>query len=271
MKKNNFSALLLTVFSLLVPVYGYFLWSHKILPAPASAHGGGIDAMIKYSMVCTGLMLLAGHIVLAVFIWKFSRQDRATTGRVSSKIEWRWAILPIVLMSVVAEGGVLVIGLPVWKELHVAGKPGEEILIEVVAQQFQWSFRYPGADGKFGPTGLKFVTDSDLIGVNRKDKDGKDDLVETGMLTVPTGKLIHLKMRSKDVIHSLFLPVQRLKQDVVPGMLIDSYFTPTQTGKFDILCTELCGLGHYKMRAVLNVLEPVAYEAWLKEEAANNE
>jgi cytochrome c oxidase subunit 2 len=170
-------------------------------------------------------------------------------------------------MSVVAEGGVLVIGLPVWKALHVEGKPGEEVVVEVVAQQFQWSFRYPGPDGKFGGTGLKYVSDSDLIGVNRKDPAGKDDIVSTGVLTVPVGKLIHLKMRSKDVIHSLFLPVQRLKQDVVPGMVVDSMFTPTKAGKFEIYCTELCGLGHYKMRGVLEVLEPAAFDAWLKEQA----
>ncbi|MCG3146835.1 MAG: Alternative cytochrome c oxidase subunit 2 [Verrucomicrobiae bacterium] len=267
MKRSPITALLLTVFSLLVPVYGYFLWSKKILPAPASLHGTGIDAMIKYSMVCTGLMLLAGHVVLAVFIWKYSRQDRATIGRVAGKTEWRWALLPLILMTVVAEGGVLVIGLPVWKQLHVTGKPGEAVVIEVVAQQFQWSFRYPGPDGKFGETGLKYATDYDLIGVNRKDPAGKDDLVQTAVLTVPAGKLIHLKMKSKDVIHSLFLPVQRVKQDVVPGMVISTMFTPTKTGKYDILCTELCGLGHYKMRGVLNVLEPAAYEEWLKEEA----
>lgn len=269
MKKQTISALLLAIFSLAIPVYGYYLWSIRILPAPASAHGSGIDAMIKYSMVCVGLMLLAGHIIFSIFVWKYAKEERATLGRVSSKTEWRWALLPLILMSVVAEGGVLVIGLPVWKELHVAGKPGEEVLIEVVAQQFQWSFRYPGADGKFGPTGLKFVSDSDLIGVDRKNKenkDGKDDITSTGVLTVPNGKLIHLKMRSKDVIHSLFLPVQRLKQDVVPGMLIDSYFTPTKTGTYEILCTELCGLGHYKMRGVLKVLEPADYEKWLKEE-----
>lgn len=267
MKRSPLTALFLVVFSLAVPAYAYFLWSQKFLPAPASAHGTGIDAMINYSLLCTGLMLLAGHIVLAVFIWKSSRQDRAIVGRISSKTEWRWALLPIIMMSVVAEGGVLVIGLPVWKELHVGGNPGEEIVIEVVAQQFQWNFRYPGADGKFGRTGLQFVSATDQIGVDPKDPDGKDDLVETGVLTVPVGKLIHLKMRSKDVIHSLFLPVQRLKQDVVPCMLIDTYFTPTKTGDYEILCTELCGLGHYRMRGVIKVLEPAAYEKWLKEEA----
>lgn len=259
--------MLLAVFSLCVPAYGVFLWSKKILPAPASAHGGGIDAMINYSLLCTGLMLLAGHIVLTVFVLKFYRQPRATYGVASRRTEWRWAMVPIVMMAVVAEGGVLVIGLPVWKQLHVAGRPGEEVVIEVVAQQFQWNFRYPGADEKFGATGLKFESAADQIGVDPKDAAGKDDLVQTGVLTVPAGKLIHLRMRSKDVIHSLFLPVQRLKQDVVPGMVIDTFFTPTVAGKYEILCTELCGLGHYRMRGVLEVLEPVAYENWLKEEA----
>lgn len=266
MKKQTMSALLLAAFSLLVPVYGYYLWSIKTLPAPASVHGAGMDAMIKYSMVCVGLMLLAGHIVLSVFIWKYHQAERASQGVAERKTEWRWALLPIVLMSVVAEGGVLVIGLPVWKQLHVESKPGEEVVIEVVAQQFQWSFRYPGADGKFGETGQKFVSDSDLIGVRRKGA-GLDDIVSTGSLVVPAGKLIRLKMRSKDVIHSLFLPVQRVKQDVVPGMVVDTVFTPTQPGQYDILCTELCGLGHYKMRAVLYVKEPAAFENWLKEES----
>lgn len=269
MKRGSIPAFFLAVFCVLVPIYAFVLWTQRTLPPPASAHGGGIDAMINYTLVCTGLMLVAGHLVLAAFIVKFYKQQRATYGVASPKTEWKWALLPIVLMTVVAEGGVLVIGLPVWKQLYPTVVPGEAVVVEVAAQQFAWNFRYPGPDGKFGKTGLKYESASDQIGVDRTDPDGKDDYVQAAVLTVPANKLIRLRMRSKDVIHSLFLPNQRVKQDIVPGMVIDAYFTPTKAGKYEILCTELCGLGHYRMRGVLEVLEPAAFETWLKEEAVN--
>jgi cytochrome c oxidase subunit 2 len=265
MKRNSVSALMLVIFSLLVPVAAFLFWTIRTLPPPASVHGTGMDNMINYTLLSTGLLLLAGHIILGWFIWKFSRQDKPSYWLASAATEWKWALLPLVLMTVVAEGGVMIIGLPVWKQLHVKDVPADVLTVEVTAQQFAWYFRYPGKDGVFGKIDRKFVRDDNQVGVDPKDPAGQDDIVESGVLTLPANKLVRLKLRSKDVIHSFFLPNQRIKQDTVPGMVIDSWLTPTKAGKFEILCTELCGLGHYKMRGVLKVLEPDAFDKWMKE------
>jgi cytochrome c oxidase subunit 2 len=224
--------------------------------------------MLNYLLLSVGGLMLIGHVVLAWFIWRFSRESRVTHRKADSKTEWKWSLVPLVLMTFVAEGGVLAIGVPVWKKFYAAPPPADSIVVEITAEQFAWTSRYPGPDAKFGRTNVKLIDDENTLGLDSKDATSKDDLIVGGELRLPVNKPAHLRLRSKDVLHSLFLPSQRVKQDVVPGMVIDAWFVPTQTGEFEILCTELCGLGHYKMRGVLRVTTQEEYEKWLAERAS---
>ena len=143
--------------------------------------------------------------------------------------------------------------------------------MEVTTEQFAWNVRYPGKDGTFGRTEPRLIGWNNPLGLNKKDPAGRDDVVLLNDLRLPVNRPARIRLRSKDVIHSFFLPNLRVKQDAVPGMTIDIWFVPTEVGTFEIACTQLCGFGHYQMRGLLQVMPPDEFEKWLKEEAADQE
>jgi cytochrome c oxidase subunit 2 len=138
--------------------------------------------------------------------------------------------------------------------------------IEVTGAQFQWYFRYPGPDGVFGRTdAAKFANpaEGNPLGLDPADPAARDDVVSS-IMVVPVGRTVQLHLRAQDVVHSLFIPAMRFKQDAVPGMEIHTRITPTKAGDYEIACAELCGLGHYRMRAVVRVVTQQEFEQWLK-------
>jgi cytochrome c oxidase subunit 2 len=142
--------------------------------------------------------------------------------------------------------------------------PKDAQVVEVLAQQWHWSYRLPGKDGKLGTVHSRFVTDANPFGMNPGDPNGRDDvLLSTPEVHVPLGQPIKLLLRSKDVLHNFSVAQIRVKMDMVPGLVTYIWFTPTRTGSFDLLCEELCGIGHYAMRGRLVVDEPPAFQAWL--------
>jgi cytochrome c oxidase subunit 2 len=138
----------------------------------------------------------------------------------------------------------------------------------VVAEQFAWNVHYPGADGEFGRTDAKLVNPDNPIGLDRNDPSGKDDITTINRLNLPVGKPVIVFLSSKDVVHSFGLPQMRVKQDAVPGIVQPVWFTPTATGRWDIACSQLCGIAHYRMKGIYTVQTQAQYDAWLKEEAA---
>jgi len=154
-------------------------------------------------------------------------------------------------------------GMRVWRNFYFSDKPADAVQIHVTAQQFMWTFHYPGADGKFGRTDLNKVTATNQIGLVDDDPDGKDDIVSTNQMHIPVNKPVTIALRSKDVIHSFFLPNLRVKQDAVPGLEISITFTPNVAGNYEIACAELCGLQHYKMKGALTIDKSDAdFQAW---------
>jgi cytochrome c oxidase subunit 2 len=151
--------------------------------------------------------------------------------------------------------GLAVMGQRVWAQLHFQSAPAGSYQVEVVAQQFQWNFHYPGADGVFGHTDPSLIKDSELnfVGLDEKDPKAKDDSVVSA-LVIPVNRPTELLLRSKDVTHNLWVPPLRFKQDLVPGMTIRVHFTATKVGKYELACAELCGQLHYKMKSYLLVL-----------------
>jgi cytochrome c oxidase subunit II len=240
--------------------------SRRWLPALASEHGAGVDRMLHYSLLTTGLLIVAGHGMLGYLLWRFGGRDRIGFRLASRQTERRWSLAAGVCMAVVAEGGVLALGLPVWKQYFGSPAPPNAMTIEVTTEQFAWNVRYAGPDGIFGRTDPKLITLDNPLGMDAADVRSRDDIVSLNVLHAIVGRPVKIRLRSKDVLHSFFLPNLRVKQDSVPGMTIDFWFTPTRTGRFELACAELCGFGHYEMRGVLIVESAEEWARWAEEQ-----
>ena len=242
---------------------------HDWLPPLASQHGAGIDAMLSYLLLTTGTSLLVAFTVLAWLVWSGGRRRHITSRLAAYRTEVIASLVIGMAMAAVAEGGVVAIGLPVWQEYFAASQRDDDVQIEVTAQQFFWNVRYPGPDGVFGRTRLPLVDEvSNPIGRDPTDASGADDVYLVNTLVVPVGRRVRLRLHSKDMIHSFFLPHLRVKQDVIPGMTPEVTFVPTREGTYELVCAELCGLGHYRMQGLFKVVAQVDFDRVLREEAA---
>ena len=155
----------------------------------------------------------------------------------------------------------------------------EATVVRVVAEQFAWNVHYAGADGRFGRTDIKLVSADNPLGLDRSDASAKDDITDINNLHVPVDRPVLVQLLSKDVIHSFGLYEMRVKQDAIPGMQIPVWFIPTVTtadmrrnlGKadfeYEIACSQLCGLGHYRMRGVVIVETADEFQKWMAEQA----
>ena len=250
----------------LIPVAAVALGAMRWLPPLASEHGAGIDRMIFYLLGAVGGLLVVGHLVLGYFIWRFGRAGRVTFRLASPKAERRWSLIPAVLVALIAEGGVFALSLPVWGKFYAAAAPAEAVPVEVTAEQFAWNVRYPGQDGKFGRSDPQLMSLENPLGLDKNDSAARDDVVLVNQIYLPVNRPARIRLRSKDTLHSFFLPNHRVKQDAVPGMTIEIWFVPTAVGTYEIACAELCGFGHYTMRGLLQVVSPEEFERWKKEE-----
>jgi len=254
-------ALMFAAVAVVSVIYGARTW----MPDLASRHGAGIDAMLHYLLVSVGGLFLTSYLALAYFIWRGSGRQTIGVRLAAHRTEVLLSIALGAGMAIIAEGGVLAIGMPVWSEYFDAAPPADAVLIEVTAQQFMWNVRYPGRDGQFGRTDPRLVDEAtNPLGVDRSDPIGKDDVIALNDITVPFGRAVRIRLHLKDVIHSFFLPNFRVKQVAVPGMTPEVVFFPTRTGRFELACAELCGLAHYRMRGFFNVVPPAEFETWLR-------
>jgi len=252
----------------LVGIIGVIYGARSWFPEVASSHGVGIDAMLNYLLVATGALFLIGHVALAVLIWQGARRDRVTTRLSPTRTERVISVSLGVVMALIAEGGVLAIGLPVWDEYFMADPPADAVLVEVTGKQFEWVARYPGPDGQFGRTSAELIDGAanNPIGLDDTDPAAADDIVLVGEIHAPVDRHLRIRLRSRDVIHSLFVPNLRIKQDAVPGMTPEVVVLPTREGIFEVGCTELCGLGHYRMQAFFHVVSSDEFDRWLIEQ-----
>lgn len=232
---------------LLVPILGvltfvlapsYGLW----LPRDVSEHGRVIDGLFMFILWLTGIVFVVTEVVLFYFMWKYderTNKKRALFSHGSHSLEVVWTILPAVTLLFIA-----IYQMDAWAAAKMR-KPEIAPIVEVTGRQFNWDFRYPGPDNELYTS---------------------DDVVRTdGRLYLPAGEEVLLRITSADVLHSFFLPNLRLKQDVIPGMQQNMWFTATETGDFDIVCAELCGWGHYKMKGRIHLVTRPEFEAKLEE------
>jgi cytochrome c oxidase subunit 2 len=238
----------------------------RFLPPPASAHAGEIDLVV--SLVHALMLVLfvgwAMYFVWVLFRFRAGRQPQASpTGA-----RGRWA-LSVEVGIVVVEAAILVgVALPVWFSRMTPVRADEPaVIVRVVAEQFTWNVHYPGRDGQFGETASSLITPDNPLGLNRQSDTGRDDIVVQNQLHLPVGVPALVQLSSKDVIHSFGVAAMRVKQDAIPGVMTPVAFTPTVTGVYDVACSQLCGLAHFRMRARLHVDSADAFEAFLSSEA----
>jgi cytochrome c oxidase subunit 2 len=158
--------------------------------------------------------------------------------------------------------------IPLWaKRVNQFPESKDALVVHAVGQQFNWNFHMPGPDGQFGKRDPGLVSNSNPLGLDSNDPAAKDDIVVLGELHVPVNRPVIIELSSKDVIHNFALPNMRIAQDAIPGQLIPMWFTPIKTGTYEVICGQLCGLGHYGMKGSVVVDNPEEYQAWLKERA----
>src|SRR5271163_3735731 len=238
-------------------------------PEDISTHGYLIDDQMSETMAEAGIAFLAAQFILAIFIWMFS--NRASDAKIKNfpggaKVLVIAAFL-VVGVEVLALG---VFGVKAWANVYLTPPSADAMPIQVQAGQFAFYFRYPGPDGKFGAIHPELINEGsqNYFGLDPEhDVDSRDDIVAAEM-AIPVNKEIHLLMHAKDVGHSFFVRELRVQQDFVPGLDVSLHFTATKIGKYEIVCTQLCGLGHYNMKAYLEVMSQEDYDKWIKQQAA---
>jgi cytochrome c oxidase subunit II len=245
---------LLTIFSVGLFFAGWWF------PAPISEHGPAYDRQFLLTIIVVGISFVLAQVGLGFLVWRYrdtGRNERALYSHGSNRLEMTWTGITALIFISLA-----VLGQRVWAQLHFQPAPAGSAQVQVVAQQFQWNFHYPGKDGRFGKTDPKLVKDSELnfVGLDSTDPAAADDSVVT-TLAVPLNRPVELSLRSKDVTHSFWVPPLRFKQDLVPGMEIKVHFTANKVGKYELACAELCGQFHYKMKSYMLVLPQNEYDA----------
>jgi len=238
---------------------------HVVSPwwwAPIASNWNYIDDTINLTFWITGVVFVAIILFMAWCLHRYGhrRGRRAAYEPENKHLEW-W----LTVGTAVGVAAMLAPGLFVWNSFVEV--PNEAHEVEVVGQQWSWAYRLPGEDGELGASGPAYIGPDNPLGLDPDDPAGHDDLiVQGGEVHLPVDRPVKLLLRSIDVLHSFYVPEFRAKMDLVPGLVSSVWFTPTRTGQFELLCAELCGVGHALMRGQVVVDEAEAYQAWLAEQ-----
>jgi cytochrome c oxidase subunit 2 len=213
------------------------------LPEGVSSYSGKIDGMFHLITWITGIVFVIVEGLLLIFLFRYRHKEgrKAHYTHGNNRLEVIWTIIPALICVVLA-----LLSRRTWADIK-QNMPKDAMPIEITAEQFSWTIVYPGPDGRFGTS---------------------DDIISLNQLHFPVGRPVVATLRSKDVIHSFFLPEFRVKQDAVPGMSTRIWFDGMRTGHWEIACAELCGLGHYKMKGYVTVETPEEFDKWLATQVA---
>ncbi len=230
------------------------------LPPDAAAHGPALDQHLLLNLVVAiGLLTLAHLILFAGLLLR--RRPRPRNLVRAEYLPLAALTLLFAFLTLRAER--------LWAANRYSGPSPAALQVEATGMQFAWYFRYPGPDAAFGRTRPELIAPAEAnpLGLDPADPSGRDDIVSSE-LVLPADREVDLHLRAQDVIHGFSVPALRIKQNAVPGQPADIHFTATVPGTYAILCTQLCGLGHYRMTANLRVLPPAAYAQWLSQAGA---
>jgi cytochrome c oxidase subunit 2 len=249
------------VVALVVLIAGSVIF-HLVSPwylTPLASNWSTIDFTIDLTFWITGFVFVAVNLFMAYAVYRFryDKNRRSDYEPENHKLElWLTGLTSVGVAAMLAPG------LFVWADFVTVPEDAHEV--EVVAQQWHWSYRFPGKDGKFGAVESRYVSDDNHFGMEEADPYGQDDvLVFDPTLHIPIDKPVKTLLRSKDVLHDFAVAQFRVKMDMVPGLVSYLWFTPTKIGQFEVLCEELCGVGHHTMRGMVVVDEQEDFDAWL--------
>ncbi|MCC5887805.1 MAG: c-type cytochrome [Gammaproteobacteria bacterium] len=251
-------AIAIAVVALLVATVLFHILSPWQL-TPLASNWGAIDATINLTFWVTGLVLIAVNLFMAWCIvrYRYSKDRRSLYEPEDKKLE-AW----LIGLSTIGIAALLAPGLVVWNNFVHAPEDAHEV--EVVGSQWHWYFRYPGEDGTLGRSDPKLISDANPLGIDPDDPASWDDIiVATPRGYLPVDRPVKLLLRSRDVLHNFMVANFRAKMDLVPGQVTQFWLTPTRIGEYDVVCAQLCGIGHFAMRGSVRVVEEEEYRAWL--------
>jgi len=229
---------------------------------PIASNWHYIDATIAITFWITGTVFTAVVLFTAYCVFRFRHKPGRRAGYEPENKRLEWWLAGVTAVGVAA---MLTPGLFVWSQFVTVPQGSSEF--EVVGQQWMWSFRLPGKNGRLGTSDTRYVSSDNPLGINPDDPNGQDNVVIVGDdLHLPVGKPVRVLLRSVDVVHDFYVPEFRAKMDLMPGMVTRFWFTPTRTGTFEILCAGFCGVGHPQMRGKVVVDTESDYQTWLQKQ-----
>jgi len=245
---------------LVIGAVAFHFWSPWTYTQLAS-NWGQIDFTLDITLVLTGIVFIIINLFVAycTIRYRYNKNNKADFDPENKKMEW-------ILIAITSLGVIFLLapGLFVYSEF--VSPPEDAQIVEVVGQQFAWSFRFPGEDDVLGISDMRFVSLTNPYGIDPDDPNGHDDiLIQDKVLHLPVGVPVKTQMRSKDVLHDFYVPNFRVKMDLVPGLVTSLWFTPTEVGDYEIVCAEYCGNGHHTMGGRVIVEDQASFDAWLEQ------
>jgi len=235
--------------------------SGNLFWAPPAVTTGGekIDTLLNFIFGLTLAAFVLTQAVYLVYLIRYRRRPghKAHYSHGNNTMEFWWTIIPTAVFLILA-----VWSNRVWFDLTKSSPPADAVTVDIVSYQFGWDMRYAGADGQLGTADVKRISLENKFGLDPADPAAKDDFTSTE-LVIPVGRPVHVLLRSRDVIHSFYVPQFRLYQDAVPGRTIKwIWFETTKTGEFELACSQLCGTGHYNMKAKIRIVSREDFDKW---------
>lgn len=254
------------VIALVLLVLGSLLfhWWSPWWFTPLASNWGTVDTTVDITLYITGFVFVAVNLFLAWSIYRYRHKpgQKADYEPENRSLEtWLTAITAVGVIAMLAPG------LVVWADFIKVPEDAEEV--EVLGEQWRWSYRLPGEDGTLGKVDARFISQENPFGLDPNDPAAADDLlVRDDDLHLPAGRPVKVLLRSRDVLHNFAVPQFRVKMDMIPGTVSYVWFTPTREGRFDIMCMELCGIAHYAMRGAVVVEDPDTHGDWLAQQSS---
>lgn len=272
---NGAMFILFMIFAIVGSVWSYMAAKGEFLPEASSIHGRRTDDLFWFSMGILSIACFLVNILIFYFAWKYQHKkgNTATFYPENHKLELIWTVIPAVVMALL-----VFTGWRAWSDI-TSDAPKDSEVIEIVGKQFNWIVRYPGVnDNKLGNYNFKLIDAQNELGIDLSDEKSFDDFTNSAEMHIPVGRPILLKIRARDVLHSVFIPHMRVKMDAVPGMPTQFWFVPDKTTNdmraelgdpefdYEIACTEICGTGHFAMKMRLIVEDEASYRKWCAEQ-----
>ena len=248
--------LLVIVGSVLFHIFTPWYWTD------IASNWGGMDSTITLTFWVGGGVFVAVCLFMVYCVLRYEHKEdrRAEYKPEDKKLEkiLTWA-------TTFGVCALLAPGLIIWNQY--VNVPKNAIEVDVMAWQWGWQYRLPGADGKLGTTQVRNIADNNPFGINPDDPFGKDDvMIESDVINLENNRPVKILLRSVDVLHNWYVPQFRSKMDAVPGTVTFYWFEPNKVGEYEVLCAEYCGVGHYAMRGGVEVQDKADYEVWLSEQ-----